>query len=75
MADISILMQDFKTDTLLPFVESQHKEINGLLEKGVFEIINMADIPKGTRIFNFWFIDKIKNKGTDKAFEKSRLII
>jgi len=75
MADISILIQDFKTDTSLPFAESRHKEINGLLEKGVFEIINMADIPKGTRIFNSRFVDEIKNKGTDKAFEKSRLVV
>jgi hypothetical protein len=60
---------------LLPFAESQHKEINGLLKKGIFEIINMADIPKGARIFNSWFINKIKNKGTDKAFEKLRLVV
>jgi hypothetical protein len=75
MADILILMQNFKTDTLLPFAESWYKEINGLLKKGIFEIINMADIPKGARIFNSWFVNKIKNKGTDKAFKKSRLII
>jgi hypothetical protein len=41
----------------------------------VFKIINMADIPKGARIFNSQFVDEIKNKGTDKAFEKSRLVV
>ncbi len=58
-----------------PFTESQHKEINGLLKKGVFEFINTADIPEGIRIFNSRFVDKIKNAGTDKAFEKSRLVV
>jgi hypothetical protein len=80
MADISILIQeDFKTGTSeyisLPFAEPRRKEINGLLEKGVFEIINMSDIPKDVRIFNSRFVDEIKNKGTDKAFEKSRLVV
>jgi hypothetical protein len=60
---------------LLPFAESQRKEINGLLKKGIFKIINMADIPKGAWIFTSQFINEIKNKGTDKAFEKSRLIV
>ena len=30
---------------------------------------------KGVRLFNLRFINKIKNKGTDKAFKKSQLII
>ena len=30
---------------------------------------------KGVRLFNLWFINKIKNKGTDKAFKKLQLII
>jgi len=25
-------------------------------------------MPKGVRLFNLWFINKIKNKGTNKAF-------
>jgi hypothetical protein len=60
---------------LLPFAESWCKEINGLFEKGIFEIINMADIPKGAWIFNSRFVDEIKNKGIDKAFKKSRLVV
>ena len=32
-------------------------------------------MPKGVRLFNSRFIDKIKNKGTNKAFKKSQLII
>jgi hypothetical protein len=30
---------------------------------------------KGVRLFNLWFINEIKNKGTNKAFKKSQLII
>ena len=61
--------------TIPPFIESWHKEINGLLKKGVFKFINTVDVPEGVRIFNSWFINKIKNTGIDKAFKKSRLVI
>jgi len=44
-----------------------------LLKKGVFKVAN--NILKGVRIFNFKFVDKVKNKGTKKAFTKSRLVI
>jgi hypothetical protein len=57
------------------FAESRRKEINGLMEKGVFEAIDLKDIPPGVRIFNLRFVDEIKNPGTDKAFEKSRLVV
>ncbi|EED11471.1 hypothetical protein TSTA_007610 [Talaromyces stipitatus ATCC 10500] len=53
----------------------QSKEINSLLENGVFEVVKVDDIPKGTRIFNSRFVNEIKNWGTDKAFEKSRLVV
>jgi hypothetical protein len=58
-----------------PFAESRQKELNGLLEKGVFEIVDLNDVPEGTRIFNSRFVDEIKDQGTDKAFEKSRLVV
>ena len=38
-------------------------------------VVNKADIPQGIRIFNSRFINKIKNSGTNKAYEKSRLVI
>ena len=38
--------------TYIQFEESRQKEVNGLLEKGVFEIAYRDNIPKGTRIFN-----------------------
>ena len=67
--DISVLVQE------TPFTDSRRKEINGLLEKGVFAVITERDVPQDVRIFNLRFINEIKHPGTDKAFEKSRLVI
>ena len=71
VADISVYL----TDNLTPFTESRRKEINGLLERGVFMIVNETDIPQGTRIFNSRFVDEIKNSGINDAYEKSRLVV
>ena len=57
------------------YVDSRTKEINGLLEKGVFEIVDISTVPEGTCVFNSRFVDEIKNKGTDQAFEKSHLVV
>jgi hypothetical protein len=57
------------------FTASRQAEINGLLEKGVFEIAPITDVPAGARIFGARFVDEVKNKGTGKAFEKSRLVV
>ena len=67
--DISVLVQE----TL--FMDSRHKEINGLLEKGVFVVIMERDVPQSVYIFNLRFVNKIKYFGTNKAFKKSRLVI
>jgi hypothetical protein len=50
-------------------------EALGLIVKGVFEIITKSEVLRGSRIFNFKFVDEVKNKGTKKAFTKSRLVI
>ena len=57
------------------FAQSRQKEVNGLIDKGVFQLVHKIDIPHGIRIFNSRFVDEIKNKGTDQAFEKSRLVV
>ena len=49
--------------------------MKGLLKKGVFKLVNPKNILQGNRVFNFRFINKIKNSSTDKAFKKSRLVI
>jgi len=67
--DISVLVQE------TPFTDSQRKEINKLLKKGVFAVITEKDVPQGVYIFNLRFINKIKHLGTNKAFKKLRLVI
>ena len=57
------------------FTASRQKEISGLLEKGVFKLVQFEDIPAGARVFNSRFVDEIKNAGTEKVFEKSRLVL
>ena len=72
MADITIYMSKPPPSS---FQTSRLKEINGLLDKGVFEIMDKRDIPAGARVFGSRFVDQIKNEGTEKAFEKSRLVV
>jgi len=55
------------------FTKSRQKELDDLLQKGVFQVV--SEVPKGARLFGSRFVDEIKNWGTDKAFEKSRLVI
>ena len=55
-ADITIFFQDDQ------FQSSRHKEVVGLLEKGVFEVTD--DIPEGVHIFKAQFVNEVKNKGT-----------
>lgn len=83
LADVTIFLQD---DHLLPsesapfsasgpFTESRQKEINGLMEKGVFRVVPISQVPRNTRIFNSRFVDKVKNIGTAAVYEKSRLVV
>ena len=53
----------------------RQKEIKGLFKKGVFKLVKPKDILQSNRVFNSRFVDKIKNPSTDKAFEKSKLVI
>ena len=67
MADTTIYLQN---DSNTQFSALRQKEVIGLLKKGVFKIIKLYNIPKGVRLFNLQFVNKIKNKGTNKAFKK-----
>jgi hypothetical protein len=69
IADISVFIQE------ATFENSCYSKINRLLEKGVFELVNIKDILQDICIFNLYFVDKIKYLGTDKVFEKSRLVV
>ena len=83
LADVTIFLQN---NYLLPsksaplsipslFTESRQKKINDLIEKGVFHVVLILQVPKNTRIFNSRFIDKLKNIGMAAAYKKSRLVV
>ncbi|KAI1008166.1 hypothetical protein K3495_g77 [Podosphaera aphanis] len=66
----------FMNNELQPdFIDSRQKELNGLLDRGVFGFININDIPLNARIFNSRFVDRIKNEGKANAIKKSRLVV
>ena len=46
-----------------------------LFEKNTFKFILISNVISKVRIFIFYFVDKIKNKRTTMAFEKSSLVI
>ena len=76
-ADITIRIPDpYPQNTWLsgkPFEQSRQKELNGLFEHGVFEIVD--HIPPNSQVFKTRFVDEVKHAGTEKAFEKSRLVV
>jgi hypothetical protein len=57
------------------FTASRQQKIVDLLEKEVFLSVNRAEILSDVRIFSFRFVNEIKHSGTEKAFEKFRLMI
>jgi hypothetical protein len=57
------------------FIASRQKKIASLLEKEVFISVNKRDVSTDVRIFSFRFVNEIKHLGTEKAFEKFRLMI
>ena len=46
-----------------------------MLEKRIFEIINIEDLFIKTRVFENRFMNQMKNEEIEKAFEKSRFVI
>ena len=60
----------------LPFEQSQTKEIEGLIAKGVFEFVQYNPSKhSGVRIFNSRLVNEIKGKAINMPFEKSRLVV
>jgi hypothetical protein len=68
-ANISMLVQETS------FTNSQRKEINRLLKKGIFVAVTKEDVLQGVCIFNLRFVNKIKHLGTNRAYKKSRLVM
>jgi hypothetical protein len=57
------------------FIAFKQKEIADLLEKGIFLSVNKKNVSANIRIFNSRFVDEVKNPGTEKTFEKFRLMM
>ncbi len=79
-ASISLFAVAQKLDSIVHIALSQfaafrQKEINDLIEKDVFQSVKTDDVSFDVRIFNSRFVDEIKHFDTDKAFEKSRLVM
>ncbi|KAI0995299.1 hypothetical protein K3495_g12883 [Podosphaera aphanis] len=72
---LAVLFKGSASSSQPNFIDPRQKEINVLLEKGVFKKVNSTEIPPGTRIFRSRFVDEIKNPGTEKAIEKSRMVV
>ena len=70
--NFTIYLQNNKPALYIALYQSK---INRLLKKNIFKIINLIKLFDNIRIFKFRFINKIKNKNIDKAFEKFRLVI
>jgi hypothetical protein len=57
------------------YKDSRQAKITSLLKKGIFEVIPKSKVLKGSLIFNFKFVNKVKNKGTKNECKKSRLVV
>ena len=60
---------------LSSYTAFRQKEISELLKKKIFKLINHAEVFFDARIFNFRFVNEMKNAGTKKIYEKSRLMM
>lgn len=69
------LMTDASDAPTPNFTDSRQQELNGLLENEVFKLVKRSDLPPGVRLFRPRFVDEVKNRGQETAFEKSRLVI
>ena len=59
----------------IPYAKSRRKEINDLLNKKIFDVMILTDVFSKVRLFNFYFVDEIKNLNISATFKKSRLMI
>ena len=75
--DVCFVMNNFNIsqNTQSSYIVSRQQKIFDFLKKNVFQIIDRKEIFDDAKIFNFRFVDEIKNSKTKKTFEKSKLIV
>ena len=54
---------------------SEQKEIQKLPEKDVFKVVTTEKIPSSSQVFNFCFVDEIKDPCINKTYKKSRPVM
>ena len=59
----------------IPYAKSKRKKINKLLNKKIFDVLILIEMFSKIKLFNFCFVDEIKNPKISTAFEKFRLMI
>jgi hypothetical protein len=74
-ASIANFIFNIVESVISSFIAFRQKEIVELLEKDVFISVNKKNVSTDVRIFSFRFVNEIKHSGTEKAFEKFRLVI
>ena len=57
------------------YAKFKKKKINDLLNKKIFDVMISIDVISKIKLFNFRFVDKIKNPNISTVFEKSQLVI
>lgn len=56
------------------FEQSRAREVKGVLDENVFEIVDRTNIPRGCRIYGTRWVDSLKPKEDGSVLEKSRLV-
>jgi hypothetical protein len=57
------------------FAEAKTKEIQGLLDRGTFEIVEKGMIPDGANILGGRFVLALKDEGTEQEIWKARFVV
>lgn len=57
------------------FCSANIQEVDGLVSRGSFEIVDESDVPKDANILGGRFICSIKNYETDSETEKDRYVV
>ena len=56
------------------FSEARKKELKGLQEGKVFQVVHRSKVPKGMRVYSTGWVDTVKIKGDGTTMLKSRLV-
>jgi len=58
-----------------PFIDAKHNEVEGLKQRGTWNVILRSELPHGAKVLNRRFVNTVKNKGTGKEKAKARFFV